>query len=115
MLESKTKKEFTKNIFDENSEIIQKYMEKNNITLKSAYDEFLSVIFGLKHESLHLENNKGSLSLLKDANQYLGIKLGYYRLAENPKKTDLEGYWEHWLLELTDKGTEIKKIFETLQ
>jgi len=39
MLETLTREDFMDNILKENSEIIHKYMEENDVTLKSVTDE----------------------------------------------------------------------------
>lgn len=106
----KNKLDFIKNIFYENSKIMQEYMKENGISLEKGYEELQTALHYL-NTSLHLDR-EGKSFQLKEINNLLPVKLGWFDISEESKRTfNLEIDVEQCTLWLTTKGKEIEKQY----
>jgi hypothetical protein len=109
MLEQLTREQFVENILKENSEIINNYIKEKNITLKTIHEEIDHILYLLKYDSIHLEENEDKAFKIKDILEYLPVKLGFFEIwnisgeANNPEKV----VWQCPIIP-TEKG---KKIY----
>ena len=112
MLEHLTRKQFIKRIVKEKSKIIREYMKDNDITLKRATNDVWEICYALSLGTpLHLEVNNYPRKL-KEFNNQLGVRLGYYNIIGNPSKEELEKLCEQCQLIPTDKGRKIGEEYQ---
>jgi len=93
------KETFLERLFNENENIFKEYPDKE----KAKKD--LRIILCNLNFNLHLESEKGTF-LLKDLQNYLPVKLGYYKILGGENKNP-EMLCEQCTITPTEKGNEI--------
>lgn len=82
-------------------------MKDKNITKKSMREEVWGIVYTLSLGiPLHVIVNNYPIKL-KEFNNHLAIRLGYYKINGNPDEEELEKLCEQCQLILTAKGKEI--------
>jgi hypothetical protein len=109
----KNKIDFVKNIFYKNYNLIKEYIKKENLSPEQAFENLWHIIDNLK-TPLYLEANQGKTLSIKDINETLYVKLGYFELQDikaiNPKEP-----FEQCSLDGTKKGQEIYTQYRQLE
>jgi DnaJ-domain-containing protein 1 len=105
-----------KRIFSENKEIIKNHMKKENITLKTVHEEIENILYLLKWDNILLEKENEGAFQIKDALEYLPVKLGYFKIenisgeANNPERRV-----EQCPIIPTDKGKAVYSQYKQLK
>ena len=103
--------DFIEKTFYKNYDVLKEYVKEKNISIIEAYDELKHILEDLLNWTpIHLECKRGFQ--LKKANEFLYVRLGYYKIKENPTTRDLEEYVERCSLEITQKGRRIGKEYK---
>jgi hypothetical protein len=95
---------FIKHLFYENYTIISEYVKKEKISIEDSFNDFGTIIRGLT-TPLYIEANDGKTFTLKEVNELLPVKLGYYTIRNDNSTKDSEPL-EQCSLDLTPKGEE---------
>jgi len=103
------KDEFVNELFDKNINILQEVMDKQNLSKKQITSNLVTILNNLD-KNIYV-NQGGKLFQIQDINEFLVIKLGYYKLLNSKI---LETYVKQCTLIPTSKGNFIHfqyKIF----
>lgn len=97
-------------VFNENEKLFKQVMNKNNLSKEQAIDDLANFLYNLA-SPIYISTKSGRKFQVKDINESLHIKLGFYKI-NSEKELDPEEFMNKCQLIFTEKGEKIHQEYK---